>query len=111
MNEELQNLNNIHLENVFEKHIVKCLVKEQEYIERNCLKNYDVSLAIDKEVLIRFIKETQPKEWKSLLEYYKNSAESEIFKRLEQTLRNQSTYKVLRNGIKLVPNIIAHTCK
>ena len=38
MNEELQNLNNIHLENVFEKHIVKCLVKEQEYIERNCLK-------------------------------------------------------------------------
>jgi type I restriction enzyme R subunit len=100
----------IHLESVFEEHIVKCLVNDQGYIERTCATDYEVPLALDKELLIQFLKTTQPDAWQSLEDHYSGSAESELLKRLEQALRNQPTHKVLRDGLKLVPNINLSLC-
>ncbi len=100
----------IHLESVFEEHIVQSLVSQQEYIERTCATDYNVGLAIDKELLIQFLKTTQPDAWQSLEDYYSGSAESELFKRLEQALKSAPTHKVLRDGLKLVPNIQFSLC-
>ena len=100
----------IHRESVFEEHIVKCLVSDQGYIERTCATDYDVPLALDKELLVQFLKTTQPDAWQSLEAHYSGSAESELLNRLEQALRTQPTHKVLRDGLKLVPNINLSLC-
>lgn len=110
MKETAHTTTDIHRESVFEEHIVGSLVRDQGYIERTCATNYDVGLALDKELLIRFLKTTQPDVWQSLEDYYSGSAESELMKRLEHALRNQPTHKVLRDGLTLVPNINFSLC-
>ena len=57
---------NIHHESALEKHIVDCLVREQGYLKR-APGDYERALAMDTEVVIRFIKETQPDEWEKNL--------------------------------------------
>lgn len=100
----------IHQEKVFETHIVRCLVDAQGYVERTCGTDYDVALALDTELLFRFLKSTQPQAWQTLIDHYSGTAESEILKRLEKALKEQPTHTVLRDGIKLVPNIHFTLC-
>ena len=95
----------IHLEKVFEAHIVACLTADQGYIERDCAAHYDVAAALDTELLFRFLRTTQPDAWKTLEDQYRTEAESEVIKRLEKALKEHPTHNVLRDGIKLVPNI------
>ena len=110
MEKNIYNTKNIHLENVFEDHIVNSLVKKLGYLKRDPSLDYDVSLAIDKELLFRFLQTTQPKTWQLLQDHYCSTAENELLKRLEQTLKNTPTHKVLRDGLKLVPNIKFSLC-
>ena len=100
----------IHQEKVFEEHIVACLTGEQGYIERDCASHYDVAHALDTELLFRFLKTTQPEAWQTLVDHYSTQAEAEVLKRLEQALKQSPTHVVLREGIKLVPNIRFELC-
>lgn len=79
-------------------------MRDQGYIERTCATDYDVALALDTELLFRFLKATQPQAWQTLVDHYSGAAETEVLKRLAKALNEQSTHKVLRDGIKLVPN-------
>ncbi|MFZ1725542.1 MAG: DEAD/DEAH box helicase family protein [Albidovulum sp.] len=100
----------IHQEKVFEEHIVACLTSEQGYIARDCPSHYDVAHALDTELLFRFFKTTQPEAWQTLEDHYSGAAEAEVLKRLEQALKQNPTHVVLREGIKLVPNIKFALC-
>lgn len=100
----------IHQEKVFEEHIVRCLVHDQGYVERICADHYDVALALDTELLFSFLKTTQPVSWKALTDHYSAAAEAEVLKRLERSLKENPTHKVLRDGLKLVPNINLALC-
>jgi type I restriction enzyme, R subunit len=100
----------IHKEKVFEEHIVARLTSEQGYLERTCEQHYDVGLALDTELLFRFLQSTQPKAWQTLEEHYSTQAKAEVLKRLEKALKENPTHVVLRNGIKLVPNIQFDLC-
>ena len=100
----------IHQEKVFETHIVNCLTQEQEYIERDCAEHYDVAHALDTELLFRFLKTTQPDAWQTLEDHYSAQAEAEVLKRLDKALKDNPTHVVLRQGIKLVPNINFSLC-
>jgi len=100
----------LHQEHVFEQHIVQSLVNHQDYMERDCATHYDAATALDKELLFRFLKTTQPDAWKTLEEHYSVQAENEVIKRLEKALKEHPTHKVLRDGIKLVPNIQFALC-
>lgn len=100
----------IHQEKVFEKHIVASMTSGLGYIERDCPSHYDVGLALDTELLFQFLRETQPEAWKVLEDHYSAQAESEVLKRLEKALKDNPTHVVLRNGIKLVPNIQFSLC-
>jgi len=100
----------IHQEKVFEEHIVRCLVKDQGYAERICADHYDVALALDTELLFHFLKTTQPVAWQALIDHYSAAAEAEVLKRLERSLKENPTHKVLRDGLKLVPNINLSLC-
>lgn len=95
----------IHQEKVFEAHIVACLTQDQGYIERDCPSHYDVAHALDTELLFRFLKTTQPDAWQTLEDHYSAQAEPEVLKRLDKALKDNPTHVVLRQGIKLVPNI------
>ncbi|UWP96465.1 DEAD/DEAH box helicase family protein [Aliiroseovarius crassostreae] len=100
----------IHQEKVFEGHIVACLTSGLGYVERDCPSHYDVGLALDTELLFQFLRNTQPDAWKILEDHYSAQAESEVLKRLEKALKDNPAHVVLRNGIKLVPNIQFSLC-
>lgn len=101
---------NIHKELIFEKHIVNLLINEQNYLERDSNNHYDKSLAIDKELFIRFLKTTQPDTYRILEKYYKGSAQDELFNRFENSLKKQTIIEVIKGGIKLIPNINFNLC-
>lgn len=100
----------LHQEHVFEQHIVECLVNHQDYLQRDCALHYDAATAVDKGLLFQFLKSTQPDAWKTLEDHYRSEAENEVIKRLEKALKEHPTHKVLRDGIKLVPNIQFALC-
>lgn len=110
MSEATHTTADIHQEKVFEAHIVQRLVQEQGYVERTCATDYDVALALDTGLLFRFLKATQPQVWQTLVDQYSGAAEAEVLKRLSKALNEQATHKVLRDGIKLVPNIHFALC-
>jgi type I restriction enzyme R subunit len=110
MSDQTYTTADIHQETVFESHIVACLTAEQGYIERDCPSHYDVALALDTELLFRFLQTTQPEAWQTLEDHYSAQAEAEVLKRLDQALKQNPTHVVLREGIKLVPNIRFALC-
>jgi len=99
----------IHREVVLEDHLVACLVADQGYVERSP-ENFDRDLALDKELVLRFVQATQQDEWNKLTAQYTTSAEAEFFKQLEKALKDRGTLDVLRSGLKLIPNIKFSLC-
>ncbi|WP_018391266.1 type I restriction endonuclease subunit R [Ancylobacter sp. FA202] len=94
----------VHREEVLEVHLCKALVEGQGYRPRRP-EDYDRASALDEALVIEFVKVTQPDEWATLEGHYGFSAEAEFFKQLEQALKQRGTLDVLRNGLKLVPNL------
>jgi type I restriction enzyme R subunit len=98
-----------HKEIVLEQHLVTQLVQGQGYVERGP-DDYDRALALDKELVLGFVRETQPDEWRKLEAQYTAAAEPEFFKQLDKALKQRGTLDVLRQGLKLVPNIQIRLC-
>jgi type I restriction enzyme, R subunit len=94
----------VHREEVLEVHLCKALVERQGYRPRSP-EDYDRALALDKVLVLDFVKITQVEEWGKLEGQYGVSSEAEFFKQLEQALKQRGTLDVLRNGLKLVPNL------
>lgn len=93
-----------HKEIVLQEYLVAQLVSGQGYEERTP-DDYDRVSALDRELVVRFVKNTQPDEWSKLEAHYSASAEAEFFKNLEKALKTRSTLDVLRGGIKMIPGI------
>ena len=55
----------IHLEQALEEHIVEQLVALQGYVQRQP-GDFDRTLALDKDLLVRFLQTTQPEQWQRL---------------------------------------------
>src|SRR5690625_3279960 len=62
--------------------------------------NYDPKLGLDPSVLIEFIKETQPKQWKRYVTIYREDAESKFIKRFNEEVTTHGLLHVLRKGIR-----------
>jgi type I restriction enzyme R subunit len=93
-----------HREEVLEVHLCKALVEQQGY-RRRLPEDYDRASALDKPLVMEFIKATQAEEWRKLEGQYGPSSEAEFFKQLEKSLKQRGTLDVLRNGVKLIPNL------
>jgi type I restriction enzyme R subunit len=100
---------NIHRENVLQYHIIDQLIKNQGYLQRTT-DDFDRATALDKALVMRFIKDTQAEEWMRLEEQYAAAAETEFFKQLEKAIKQRGTLDVLRQGIKLIPGIKFSLC-
>ena len=99
----------LHREIVLEERVVDCLVAGHGYLGRTAA-DYDRPLALDRELVVRFVRETQAEEWAKLEAQYTTAAEAEFFKQLEKALKTRSTLDVLRQGIKLIPGIRFSLC-
>lgn len=99
----------IRRENVLQYHVIDQLVKKLGYVHRST-EDFDRASALDKTLVMQFIKSTQLDEWKRLQEQYSDSAETEFFKQLEKALKSRGTLDVLRQGIKLIPGIKFSLC-
>ena len=99
----------VHRELVLEEHLVNTLVSAQGYAERTPA-DYDQPLAMDRAVVLQFVKATQADEWAKLEEQYAAASEAEFFKQLEKALKTRSALDVLRQGIKLIPGIKFALC-
>ncbi len=99
----------IHKEDMVEQHVVDQLVTQQGYRLR-APEDHDRPLALDRDLVLEFIRATQPDEWGKLVDQYAVTAETEFFKQLERNLKDHGTLHVLRNGIKLIPGIHFRLC-
>lgn len=99
----------VHREDVVQYHIIDQLVANHNYRQREATK-FDRALALDKELVLEFVKSTQGDEWKKLEEHYTSAADTEFFKVLDKALKVRGTLDVLRSGVKLVPNIKIALC-
>ena len=79
-------------------------------ISRRQPEDYGRPLAVDRELVLQLVKETQPGEWRKLEAQYTTAAEAEFFKQLEKALKTRGTLDVLRHGIKLIPGIKFALC-
>lgn len=62
--------------------------------------NYDPKLGLDPNVLIEFIKETQPKQWKRYVTIYREDSETKFIKRFNEEVTTHGLLHVLRKGIR-----------
>ena len=99
----------IHQEKAVQQHLVDQLVDAQGYVERDP-DDYDRALAMDRELVLQFVKGTQRDEWSKLEAQYTTATEDEFFKQLEKNLKSRSALDVFRNGIKLIPGIKFALC-
>jgi type I restriction enzyme R subunit len=101
---------NIHKEQVLQDHLIGQLVSGEGYERREATTDYDRTLAMDKELVLRFVQDTQPDEWQKLTAHYTGAAEDTFFTQLSKALKDRGLLDVLRQGIKIVPGIKFSLC-
>ncbi|MGB3624200.1 MAG: type I restriction endonuclease, partial [Henriciella sp.] len=99
----------LHKEKVVQQHLVERLIATQGYTRR-LSAHHDRGLALDKELVLEFLRATQADEWAKLVDHYAGQAEQTLFDQLARALKDRGTLEVLRHGIKLVPGIKFSLC-
>jgi len=82
----------------FQNHIVNHLLSTG-YVKREP-SNYVRTVCLDPEITLKFILNTQPKEWKKFQNIYKDDAEKKFLVRLVKEIERKGTINILRNGFK-----------
>ena len=85
-------------ETAFEKHIEKKLVEMHGYNSRKSHK-YNRELAMDTEIVLEFLKNTQPEKLKRLKELRGSGYDEELFKRIDGEISKRGILDVLKKGI------------
>src|SRR5712692_3214934 len=93
----MSKLNSIS-EKAFEELIESHLLKYGGYV-RCSSTNWSRELALDRDILFTFLRETQLKEWERLAAIHGQDIELRLLQRLVKELDNRGTLDVLRNGI------------
>ena len=95
-------MNNILSELEYENYIIERLVQDNGYIERNH-KCFDARFAVDRELLMRFLMQTQPDEMATLTKIYKDKLVETLVNYInsEATKDKGSLLSILKHGIEL----------
>lgn len=89
-----------HTEQQFEHEIEAYLLTHGGYEQGNP-KDYDKQTALFPKDVIAFVQSTQPKIWQRLEQLYKDRAEAELLKALNQELGIKGSLQVLRHGFRV----------
>lgn len=95
-------MNNILSEKEYQRFIIDKLVSENGYIERKSVK-FDRNFAIDREVLFKFLDDTQPDAMANIRKVYKDATEDTIvnFINAEIIKSRSSLVSVLKHGVEI----------
>ena len=95
-------MNNILSELEYENYIIERLVQDNGYIERNH-KCFDEKFAVDRELLMQFLMQTQSDEMATLTKIYKDKLEETLVNYInsEATKDKGSLLSILKHGIEL----------
>lgn len=95
-------MNNILSEKEYQKYILERLEQDNGYVIRDA-NNFDRLFAIDRELLLRFLNDTQPETMETLSKIYKSDLEDTIIGAIntEVTKTNGSLLYVLKHGIEI----------
>jgi len=89
--------NSIHKESTFESAIIEHLTSNGWY--EGIAEDYSKEFSLDKNAVISFVKESQPKEWEQLKLFYKEETENKFIYRLDKELELRGMLDVIRHGI------------
>lgn len=91
-------MNNILTEKQYQRYIIDRLA-ENGYIERKA-DNYDPAFAIDRDLLFKFLHETQPDKMASLEKIYKDNLRETLVNYINNfiTQKNSSLLNALKHG-------------
>jgi type I restriction enzyme, R subunit len=106
----IHSAHSVHRERVLQDHVIDQLVTGEGYRQCDPGTDYDRALAMDKALVLRFVRDTQPEEWDKLAAHYSASAEDTFFAQLARALKDRGLLDVLRQGIKIVPGIKFALC-
>ena len=90
----------MHTEQHFENEIEHSLLTEGGY-QQGFAKDYEKSTALFPADVVAFIQTTQPKLWDRLKMLFKDKAQDELIKALNQELNIKGSLNVLRNGFRV----------
>ena len=90
----------MHTEQHFENEIEHSLLTEGGY-QQGLAKDYEKSTALFPADVVVFIQTTQPKLWERLEMLFKDKAQDELIKALNQELNIKGSLNVLRNGFRV----------
>nr|WP_311476168.1 type I restriction endonuclease [uncultured Neisseria sp.] len=90
----------MHTEQHFENEIEHSLLTEGGY-QQGLAKDYEKSTALFPADVVAFIQTTQPKLWARLEMLFKDNAQDELIKALNQELNIKGSLNVLRNGFRV----------
>jgi len=82
----------------FQEHIINHL-GSTGYHKRKA-SEYNKATYTDPELILKFIQNSQPKEWKKFQKMYGEQAEQKFLIRLVKEIENKGTINILRNGFK-----------
>ena len=90
----------MHTEQHFENEIEHSLLTEGGY-QQGLTEDYEKSTALFPADVVAFVQTTQPKLWVRLEMLFKDKAQDELIKALNQELNIKGSLKVLRNGFRV----------
>ena len=85
-------------EKAFQNDIINHL-ESTGYAKRDTA-NYNKSRCLDPELTLKFVMDTQPKEWQKFVRIYKEQAEEKFLYRLVKEIERKGTINVLREGFE-----------
>ena len=95
-------MNRVLNEKDYQRHIIDFLVNQNQYVERKAAQ-YDKGLAMDAELLFRFLEDTQPESMAALRKIYGAQTEKTVLSTLnmQMTSASSSQIETLKSGIEL----------
>jgi type I restriction enzyme R subunit len=82
----------------FEDFIEEYLIKHNGYLERKPT-DYDKALCFDTGLVLKFIKNTQEKQWQKLVDQHGADVEQRFLSRLDEEIKARGVIDVLRTGL------------
>lgn len=90
-------------ESAFEGHVEKMLVQMHGYRKRSEEQSYSKDLSLDTELLIEFLKATQPEKMQKLQDLHGEMTEEKLLTRIDDEIKKRGLVDVLRKGISQGP--------
>ena len=90
---------NVLTEKDFQRYIIDYLVQNNGYVERRATESYDPVRAVDPELLLDFLRRTQPEQMARLHELYGGGCRQTVLSKICNAIADKGLVKCIWNGV------------